>query len=389
MNSHVFSIRKFDLLFLLALLGVFSYSQDTAQYFFRFLVNLGIVAWFVIEVLKSNSFVYRKNLLVISIVACAFLVLGLVSAHTSVIKVKAFFKVYELFCLFLICFFLVKKTGKEYLHFFCRALWIIIFLSVGTQFFVGDQNIFELHGFFPLINANTIGFIAGLLCLIYVGQRRLYMAAVASILLFLSGSLTSTLLVPPLIILMMARLRTTVVTAFLGLGAITAGGTYLLRFSEFQTLLELSGRTLLWERAFDAHSGLYSVFVGVGLGAGREINAEYYGNVAKSFHNAYIEALVSTGWLGFFLFVVMLLLVASRIIRNVQDLRRVEVALLFYVLLRAFSSSNLVFVSVDTLVLWLVLFGSYYTGGGRYTLPMEWSSGAVFRRRPRSDAASY
>ena len=60
MNSHVFSIRKFDLLFLLALLGVFSYSQDTAQYFFRFLVNLGIVAWFVIEVLKSNSFVYRK-----------------------------------------------------------------------------------------------------------------------------------------------------------------------------------------------------------------------------------------------------------------------------------------------------------------------------------------
>ena len=146
----------------------------------------------------------------------------------------------------------------------------------------------------------------------------------------------------------------------------------------FKLLLELSGRTLLWERAFDAHSGLYSVFVGVGLGAGREINAEYYGNVAKSFHNAYIEALVSTGWLGFFLFVVMLLLVASRIIRNVQDLRRVEVALLFYVLLRAFSSSNLVFVSVDTLVLWLVLFGSYYTGGGRYTLPMEWSWGQCF-----------
>ena len=77
-------------------------------------------------------------------------------------------------------------------------------------------------------------------------------------------------MVPPLIILMMALLRTTVVTAFLGLGAITALVWYLpLRFSEFQTLLELSGRTLLWERAFDAHSGLYSVFVGVGLGAGR------------------------------------------------------------------------------------------------------------------------
>ena len=62
-----------------------------------------------------------------------------------------------------------------------------------------------------------------------------------------------------------------------------------------------------------------------------------------------------------------------------KHLRRVEFCIIVLCVAgEHFLSSNLVFVSVDTLVLWLVLFGSYYTGGGRYTLPVEWSSGAVF-----------
>ncbi|MDA8654333.1 O-antigen ligase family protein [Alphaproteobacteria bacterium] len=200
---------------------------------------------------------------------------------------------------------------------------------------------------------------SGFMVLINLPNGNKVIIGIASILLFLSGSMTSLILT---IFMATFLLLSTHTFIFLSLGSLIVaffGLEFLVSEEDIETVMLFSGRTLLWERIFDVYVSEFNFFEGVGLGAGRELNSEFYGGVAKSFHNAYLEALISLGWLGLLIFICIIFYVVYAVRKNVGHYRCLEITLLLYILVRAFSSSNLTFVSIDSLIFWSTYFYSY------------------------------
>jgi O-antigen ligase len=223
----------------------------------------------------------------------------------------------------------------------------------------GTPDLFEIKGLIPLINSNTVGFMAGLIVLINLHKRNKTIVGIASILLFFSGSMTSLILT---IVMAAFLLLSTQKFIFLSLSSLLLaffGWELFVSAEDIEKAILFSGRALLWDRVFDIYVNEFNFVEGVGLGAARELNSQFYGGLAVSFHNAYLEVLVSLGWLGLLVFILIIFYVVYSVRKNIKNYKGIEVTLLLYVLLRAFSSSNLAFVSIDSLIFWSVYFYSY------------------------------
>lgn len=343
---------------LLMVFGVCSYDNQFMQIGIRFILNLLILTYFILGVFYRQIFRLSKGYLFVLLLILIFCLLGLYSAFNSVIFLKSLFKVYELCVLIALCYFLTSRKNFDLISCFNFSFLGTLAISITSDFLFGTPYLFEIKGLIPLINANTVGFMAGLMVLINLPKGNKTIIGIASILLFLSGSMTSLILTIFMAIFLLLSIQKFIILSLSFLILAFFSLDFLVSGEDIETVMLFSGRMLLWERIFDIYVSEFNFFEGVGLGAGRELNSQFYGGVAKSFHNAYLEVLISLGWLGLLTFIWILLYVVYAVRKNLRNYRGIEMILLLYVIVRAFTSSNLTFVSIDSLIFWSAYFYS-------------------------------
>lgn len=342
--------------------GVSSYSHDVVQILIRFVLNAAILFFFILEIVKSQRYRFLKRYGFVFTLLCIMYLFGLYSSFNSTIVYKSVFKIYELCILISLCYLVSSRDDFRLLSSLNFSILIILTTGILSDILFGNPNLFELKGYFPLINSNTIGFMAGLLFLVNIETKNKVLLVLSFTLLLLSGSLTSLIITIFMACYFVFKARVFFLICFSGMAIFIYGFSFLVTESELEMILNFSGRKDLWDRIFIIYLDSFNFFSGVGLGAGRELNAEFYGGVPKSFHNAYLEILVSLGWIGLILIILIILVILRKVRYFTKSTKSIEMVLLLYILVRALSSSNLAFVSIDSFVFWLVYFYCFKYG---------------------------
>lgn len=183
---------------------------------------------------------------------------------------------------------------------------------------------FLLGGVVPWMNPNTVSFIAAILVLVTVNhlfdnkynsiKPLLWSFLICALaVLFFSQSRTSIVgaLVSFLLILFFRKKFGLLIICFSFLAVILAGGafqyaeTYLKRGQTEQQLEAMSGRTLLWQEGWKAFKE--SPVLGYGMASSKY--AKFH---AAHLHNAFLEVLVTTGFIGFLFWFAALAAVSSK-----------------------------------------------------------------------------
>ena len=226
---------------------------------------------------------------------------------------------------------------------------------------------FILGGVLPIMNPNDVAFVAGIICLVAINRlfddkytrivKLLFVAILtcALVVLILGQARTSIIafLISFFLILFIRKKVGLMVASFLIIGALLVGGafphleSYFKRGQTQEQFISMSGRIHLWAEGWERVKEAPVLGYGMASTRFKTVISKFS---AGHMHNAFLEVLINTGFMGFIFWLVALIFVASRIIlylprgSNSHDktLAIDMVALMVYSLIRMWTGQTFV-----------------------------------------------
>lgn len=360
-------IETWKIVISLLVISCFSYGEGAVQYFARmiflplsFLLSLHFERYKLVYKTKIGTFpVY---------VFCALTTLIIYNYLINQISIKAVWKFIEIIILIGTVWNVVQRVNRINIHLYSLLdytlfnITLICICSIFLEFIFGNQNLTELSGYFPIINANSVGTIFGIQVLYFMFRKKATLASTMLIMTILSGSMSALIaifvsLACIFIIKVLPNLRgTTPNWKIFALGSVGILVLYWIIGFVSDDIKRLSGRTKIWEKLFAALNDTLGMFNGVGYGYVRTIVGIETGT-SKTLHNSYLEVLFSVGYLGLVLFIMLNIF----LIMKINKLRRTDfvcdpvMVILMFLLIKSLTTSNLIYLSVESVLYSMIL----------------------------------
>ena len=360
-------IETWKIVILLLVISCFSYGEGAVQYIARmiflplsFLLSLHFERYKLVPKTNIGAFPI--------FVFCALTTLIIYNFLINQISTKAVWKFLEILLLFGTlwnvsqCVNRINISVYSLLDYTLFNISLICIISIFLEFIFGDQNLTELSGYFPLINANSVGTIFGVQVIYFMLRKRTILASTMLIMTILSGSMSAVIAIFVsvacfFIIKILPNLKGITPNWKIGtLGSVGILVLYWISGLVSDDIKRLSGRTNIWEKLFAALNDELGVFNGVGYGYVRTIVGIETGT-AKTLHNSYLEILFSVGYLGFVLFIMLNIILIMKInkIRCSRIVCDPVIIILMFLLIKSLTTSNLVYLSVESVLYGIVL----------------------------------
>ena len=360
-------IETWKIVMSLLIISCFSYGEGAVQYITRmiflplsFLLSLHFERYKLVPKTAIGIFPV--------FVFCALTSLIIYNYLINQTSTKAVWKFLEILLLFGTLWNVGQRFNRVNIHVYSLLdytlfnISLICICSIFLEFIFGNQNLTELSGYFPIINANGVGTIFGVQVLYFMLRKKVILASTMLIMTILSGSMSAVIAIFLaiawfFIIKVLPNLRG--ITPNWKMGASGLVGTFVLYWSigwVSDDIKRLSGRTDIWENLFAALNDTMGVFNGVGYGYVRTIVGIETG-VSKTLHNSYLEIMFSVGYIGFVLFIMLNIILIMKLnkVRCSSSVCDPVIMILIFLLIKSLTTSNLVYLSVESLLYSIII----------------------------------
>ena len=360
-------ISKQKLIITATVLCCFSYGEGVVQIIMR-LILLPSIAFYSMYNFRLRVGNINKKNLVTYILITIIIFSTLISSIISPAGIKPIWKSIEYLILVIIMYINIKDHVLDenqfdmYIKHIFKIINSVATFAIFIKFLRGDLYLFELGGSFPLINANLIGTIFGIQAVFYLVRSKILPSVVFLFLTFLSGSLSALLaIIFSLSVFFFLRKKAysvklpSVVKILFGVLICVTCIAYALQILD-EEFLKMSGRLKIWQIMSEGlNLGTRELFLGVGLGGIRILAKDYLG-YSVTLHNSYLELALSSGFVAIFCFLLLIVLFYIRM--NFHQKRHAEliyISMFSFLVLKAFTTSNMVFISIESLFFVLLL----------------------------------
>lgn len=353
--------NKKKLIITATILCCFSYGEGVVQIIMRLILLPSIALYSLHNAHLKVGKITKKNLLPLILIAI-IIISTVLSSIVSPAGIKPIWKSIEYLILITILYINIKDYVLDEYQFdnFIKHIFKIInfvaAFAIFMKFLRGDLYLFELGGSFPLINANLIGTIFGIQAVYYLVRSKILMSLVFLILTFLSGSLTALLsIIFALSVFLFLKKRAnsirlpSSVKILFGVLILVLCIVYALQVLD-EDFLKMSGRLKIWTLMSEAlNIGIEELFKGVGLGGIRILAQDFLG-YAVTLHNSYLELALSSGIIALFCLLLLIFLYYTRMNSYHKSYDQlVYISIFSFLILKSFTTSNLVFLSIEAL----------------------------------------
>ena len=356
-------INRFLPVFFCLAVASFSWSS-----FFNNLPRVVALLAALVIVLGIRARSKQSHNLILIFTVLAWIGYASISALNSIDPLGSVFKIAEVVLLLIIIFIGIgaASLGSHSIENFILLSFAIMAFAVLIYAAVYKGTLVELSSSVPAINANTVGTISGTALLLFLSQKRLLLSLLAIFFLYWSYSASAIISVMIAISVFLYATKVHARFGFLSRKFLFCTFCLLLIYFSFyafdlifvQRQFLLSGRVVLWERAIDNLGHLVSTFYGVGLG-NVDLYLEQTIGRKVTVHNAYLELYLALGEFALvaFLFYVISLVLVLWI--NVSKLDSYCLPILIFLVIKAFTTSNLVYISFDLVVFLMISLNSF------------------------------
>jgi O-antigen ligase len=363
----IYSLRPFHISWIFMMIGSLNFSTFGVPFgnMVR-LISLFMAFIFIIIYFLSNKRVdFRLNFFIF--ILFSYLCFNFLSTIYSLARLETIFKCLELSIdiLILICLMQSKKIESSFKVLFdvtisvifitLLLIWIGYFLSP-EMFSLPSVGLISKSLGNTLLHPNSVGSLGSLLLVLILTNRRLekhflvrwlLISFCFATLLFSQSRTGIVILIVCTIVALILEKRFFLLTILTTLGSILYFKYYdvlyyyILRGQSEGNFRSLSGRTILWEAAYNKI--LASPVYGYGFGTGSLSILE--GSGISSLHNGFLEVLIGTGIIGLthllLILVGIIFLLVKRLIflKKSKDMFFVQMVIIFiYLIIRTITS---------------------------------------------------